>query len=95
MLPRTLEPEVMDTREEAVDYDSMDHSGVNRVFVDDLLTANQAAGFDADSLTEPLRILDVGTGTAQIPIELCRRPIDCDVWAILLVRGKAACVLCM
>jgi ubiquinone/menaquinone biosynthesis C-methylase UbiE len=82
MLPRTLEPEVMDTREEAVDYDSMDHSGVNRVFVDDLLAASQEAGFDESSLTEPLRILDVGTGTAQIPIELCRRPLDSDVWAI-------------
>jgi ubiquinone/menaquinone biosynthesis C-methylase UbiE len=82
MLPRTLEPEVMDTREEAVDYDSMDHSGVNRVFVDDLLAASQEAGFDEASLTEPLRILDVGTGTAQIPIELCRRPLNCDVWAI-------------
>ena len=82
MLPRTLEPEVMDTREEAVDYDSMDHSGVNRVFVDDLLAASQAAGFEKSSPSEPLRILDVGTGTAQIPIELCRRPVNCDVWAI-------------
>lgn len=36
-LARTLEPEVMDTVEEAVDYDSMDHSTVNRLFVLDLL----------------------------------------------------------
>ena len=45
MLPRTLEPEVMDTAEEAADYDAMDHSEVNRVFVDDLLAAvsNQAS----------------------------------------------------
>ena len=33
MLPRVLEPEVMDTAEEARDYDAMDHSQVNRVFV--------------------------------------------------------------
>ena len=26
MLPRVLEPEVMDSPEEAVDYDTMDHS---------------------------------------------------------------------
>ena len=34
MLTRILEPEVMDTAEEARDYDTMDHSAVNRVFVD-------------------------------------------------------------
>lgn len=82
MLPRTLEPEVMDTREEAVDYDSMNHAEVNRVFVDDLLEAANRAGFDELLAAESLRVLDVGTGTAQIPIELCRRPINCDVWAI-------------
>jgi ubiquinone/menaquinone biosynthesis C-methylase UbiE len=36
-LERTLEPEVMDTVEEAVDYDLMNHSVVNRAFVQDLL----------------------------------------------------------
>lgn len=77
MLPRTLEPEVMDTREEAVDYDSMDHSDVNRLFVDDLLAAARTP-----EPKQTLRILDIGTGTALIPIELCRRPINCDVWAI-------------
>jgi ubiquinone/menaquinone biosynthesis C-methylase UbiE len=82
MLPRTLEPEVMDTREEALDYDSMNHAEVNRVFVDDLLEAASRADFEELLAREPLRILDVGTGTAQIPIELCRRPINCDMWAI-------------
>ena len=37
--PRVLEPEVMDTPEEARDYDAMDHAAVNRVFVADFLTA--------------------------------------------------------
>jgi hypothetical protein len=37
MLPRVLEPEVMDSAEEAKDYDSMDHAQVNRAFVADLL----------------------------------------------------------
>jgi ubiquinone/menaquinone biosynthesis C-methylase UbiE len=72
MIPRILEPEVMDTALEAVDYNTMDHSQVNRVFVDDLLSAlgcgRPTAAADA------LHILDVGTGTALIPIELCRRP---------------------
>ena len=64
MLARRLEPELMDTPEDARDYDAMDHSAVNRLFVSDFLR------FRPDS---PGRILDVGTGTAQIPIELCRR----------------------
>ena len=44
MLPRTLEPEVMDTAQEAADYDAMDHSEVNRRFVDDWGTAGLATG---------------------------------------------------
>ena len=79
MLQRILEPEVMDTLEEAVDYDSMDHGGVNRVFVDDLLAA---LGEQETPRHGRWDILDVGTGTAQIPIELCRRGIDCRVDAI-------------
>lgn len=63
MLSRILEPEVMDTPEEARDYDSMDHSQVNRVFVADFL-----AIWNGQS-----PILDLGTGTAQIPIEFCRQ----------------------
>ena len=74
----------MDTPEEAVDYDSMDHSEVNRVFVDDLLAALRTP----DSSEKPgfLSVLDVGTGTALIPIELCRRPVECHVTAIDLAQ---------
>lgn len=84
MIPRTLEPEVMDSAEEAVDYDTMDHSSVNRIFVDDLLQAADAAGFSERlvSSSNRLRILDVGTGTAQIPIEFCQRPVSVDLVAI-------------
>jgi len=71
-LQRVLEPEVMDTHEEAVDYNAMDHSTVNRVFVDDLL---KVEGFRGD-------VLDLGTGTALIPIELCERFEDCRVMAV-------------
>ncbi|MFY9255826.1 MAG: methyltransferase domain-containing protein [Fuerstiella sp.] len=67
MIPRTLEPEVMDTVEEAVDYDSMDHSTVNRVFVADLLRFVEPAAKPVDY---SLSIIDLGTGTALIPIEL-------------------------
>jgi ubiquinone/menaquinone biosynthesis C-methylase UbiE len=78
MLARILEPEVMDTEQEARDYDSMDHSAVNRVFIDDLLLAVAEAGLPLVSA----EILDLGTGTAQIPIELCRRTVDAQVVAI-------------
>lgn len=72
MLQRILEPEVMDSDEEARDYDAMDHSHVNRVFIDDLLR-----------LSPNLRVvLDVGAGTAQIPIELCQRHAAVEVLAI-------------
>jgi ubiquinone/menaquinone biosynthesis C-methylase UbiE len=87
MLKRVLEPEVMDTPDDAAEYDSMDHSEVNRIFVDDLL-----AFVGEDSLAG--RILDIGAGTAQIPIELCRRVADCSVVAIdlsssMLELGRA------
>src|SRR5690242_20552286 len=72
VLERVLEPEVMDSAEEARDYDSMDHSQVNQLFVSDLLAFHSS----------PVRVLDVGAGTAQIPIELCRRHADVRVVAI-------------
>jgi ubiquinone/menaquinone biosynthesis C-methylase UbiE len=71
MLARILEPEVMDTAEEAADYDAMDHAAVNSRFVDDVLQAVAHHGKNAELLLRG-RWLDVGTGTAQIPIELCR-----------------------
>ena len=37
MLSRVLEPEAMDTAEEARDYDAMDHARVNAAFVADFL----------------------------------------------------------
>ena len=49
--------------EEAMAYDAMDHAEVNRLFVDDLIEAGFAGG----------DVLDVGTGTARIPVELGKR----------------------
>ena len=71
-LQRILEPEVMDSPQDASDYDSMDHAEVNRVFVGDLLAVLSESETD---------ILDIGTGTALIPIELCQRRTDCRVMA--------------
>ena len=81
MLLRTLEPEVMDSRDDAWDYDSMDHGEVNRRFVEDLLAVADlpAAGDDEDF--DPLLVLDIGAGTAQIPILLCQATEDVRVLA--------------
>jgi ubiquinone/menaquinone biosynthesis C-methylase UbiE len=81
MIPRILEPEVMDTVEEAVDYDAMNHAEVNRRFVGEFLA------FVAEQSAKPIHhVLDVGTGTAQIPIELCRHCDTCQIKAIDLSR---------
>jgi ubiquinone/menaquinone biosynthesis C-methylase UbiE len=75
MLPRILEPEVMDTAEDAREYDSMDHSTVNAVFVDDLLLAlsDWSLQRPVETAHSNITILDLGAGTAQIPVELARR----------------------
>ena len=76
-LERVLEPEVMDTLAAAHDYDCMDHSGVNQAFVADLLQAGEIG-------TE---ILDLGTGTAQIPVVLCQQNPHCRVMGIDLAAN--------
>jgi ubiquinone/menaquinone biosynthesis C-methylase UbiE len=80
MLVRVLEPEVMDTAEEASAYDTMDHSEVNRRFVADLLARHPAPG----------RVLDLGTGTALIPLELARAEASCRIVAVDLAAHMLA-----
>lgn len=84
MLKRVLEPEVMDSKDDANDYDSMDHSEVNRRFVDDLLRSLEAI---APSRENHGDILDLGAGTAQIPILLCQSDPNARVVAIDLARS--------
>jgi ubiquinone/menaquinone biosynthesis C-methylase UbiE len=62
----------METDEEAREYDSMDHSAVNLAFVQDLLAGGDVVG----------EVIDLGTGTAQIPILLCQQVEECRVMAI-------------
>ena len=76
-LSRVLEAEVMDSSEDAHDYDAMDHTEVNRRFAADFLDARARAGVAPEAA-----VLDLGTGTAQIPIELCRRDERVRVVAI-------------
>jgi len=71
-MKRVLENEIMDSDEEARDYDAMDHAAVNQSFVDDLVAGGAVSG----------EVIDLGTGTAQIPILLCQQVESCRVMAI-------------
>ncbi|WP_293149819.1 MULTISPECIES: methyltransferase domain-containing protein [unclassified Microcoleus] len=59
-MQRVLEPEVMDSWEEAIEYDSMDFTEVNAAFAKSAAALGPVFG----------NVLDAGTGTARIPIAL-------------------------
>jgi ubiquinone/menaquinone biosynthesis C-methylase UbiE len=80
VIARTLEPEVMDTEVEARDYDAMDHVEVNTRFRDDFLAVRGTAE----------RVLDVGTGTARIPILLAESAPELSCVAIDLADHMIA-----
>jgi len=74
-MQRTLEPELMDTEEEAASYDAMDNSASNAAVVE-LLVELGAHG----------RILDIGTGPGHIPLMVCERIAECTVVGIDLAK---------
>jgi ubiquinone/menaquinone biosynthesis C-methylase UbiE len=74
MIPRVLEPEAMETVEEVREYDAMDHSTVNARFVEDFLAAHGPCNGG--------EVLDVGTGTARIPIALALADSSARVLAL-------------
>lgn len=69
-MQRVLEPEVMDTSEEAIEYDAMDFTEVNNAFAQQAIQLGPQSGL----------ILDAGTGTARIPIIICQQ---CSEWKII------------
>jgi len=71
-LSRVLEPEVIDTQEDAFEYDAIDHLEVNQKFVNDLLARERVVG----------EVLDLGTGPGQIPIEMCERTARVQILAV-------------
>ena len=62
MLERILEPEAMDTAEEAADYDAMDHSGPNADFIERLVELGAHGS-----------MLDIGTGPGHMPPVIAAR----------------------
>lgn len=72
-LKRILEPEVMETEKDAVEYDSMDFTEVNMAFAVRALELAPSSG----------RVLDIGTGTARIPVLMLQQGgIDLLVYAM-------------
>ncbi|HYW18530.1 MAG TPA: class I SAM-dependent methyltransferase [Nodularia sp. (in: cyanobacteria)] len=72
-MQRILEPEVMDTWEEAIEYDAMDFTEVNTAFASKAI----ALGPKQASL-----VLDAGTGTGRIPVLICQM---CPQWQIVAI----------
>jgi ubiquinone/menaquinone biosynthesis C-methylase UbiE len=68
---RILEPELMDTEEDAEEYHAMDFSEPDTRF------ATDALGLIAN--VERPEIVDFGTGTAKIPVLMCERRKDLRV----------------
>jgi len=89
VLERTLEPELTTDHEEARAYDEMDHVAVNSAFVADLISSGMLDGGPVDPEADHSWILDVGTGTARIPIELCQHTRACQIVA----SDAASCML--
>jgi ubiquinone/menaquinone biosynthesis C-methylase UbiE len=73
---RALEPEAMDTPEEADGYEAMDHSAPNTAFVERLIELG-ARG----------RMLDLGTGPGHVPVLVCAAIPDARVVGIDLSRN--------
>ncbi len=73
-MQRILEPEVMDTEKDAVEYDAMDFAEPNQRFAIDALGLIEAI--------EHPEILDVGTGTARIPVLMAERRRELSILAV-------------
>ena len=83
MIARVLEPEAMDTQEEADGYDAMDHSAANAAF------AKRMQELGAHG-----RVLDIGCGPGHIPLLLCEalpqaRIVGVDLAAHMLRHAEA------
>jgi len=76
-MKRILEPEVMDTEAEAVEYDAMDFTEINTAFAEKAI----------ELAPNIAKVLDVGTGTARIPIIICQKRPHWEIIAIDLAKS--------
>jgi ubiquinone/menaquinone biosynthesis C-methylase UbiE len=80
MLERVLEPEVMESAEDAAAYDAIDNTSINEEFVAHALRLAPTAG----------SVLDAGAGPGDIAIRLARRRPELRVIAIDLAEPMLA-----
>jgi ubiquinone/menaquinone biosynthesis C-methylase UbiE len=78
-MDRILEPEVMDTWLETTAYDAMDFVAVNTAFATDAIELDPYA----------IKILDIGTGTARIPILMCQQRPQYLITAVDLAQSMS------
>ena len=71
MIPRTLEPESMDSEKEVDEYENMDHSAVNLQFVDDLFVGKVGP-----------QVIDLGCGPGAIAVLVAQRDLSFQVMAV-------------
>ncbi|OKH39459.1 SAM-dependent methyltransferase [[Phormidium ambiguum] IAM M-71] len=76
-MQRVLEPEVMDSWEEAVAYDAMDFTEVNAAFAQKAI----------ELAPKVAKVLDLGTGTARIPLLLSQQRPQWQIIAIDLAEN--------
>lgn len=76
-MQRILEPEVMDTLAEAIEYDAMDFTEINTDF------AQQAIALTHQTA----KVLDVGTGTARVPILIAQQRPTWEIIGIDLAQS--------
>jgi ubiquinone/menaquinone biosynthesis C-methylase UbiE len=78
IMERMLEPEVMDTWEEAIEYDTMDFTNVNTAFASEAI---------ALCPKKQALVLDAGTGTGRIPVLICEMTPQWQIVAIDLAAN--------
>lgn len=76
-MQRVLEPEAMDSWEEAVAYDAMDFTEVNAAFAQRAIELAPTVA----------KVLDAGTATARIPLLLCQKRPQWQVTGIDLAEN--------
>ena len=84
MLERTLEPEVMDTEEDAAEYEAIDNTAVNAELVEHVLRIAPSHG----------AAIDIGGGPGHVAVLLAQRAPEMRVLTVdlaesMLVRARA------
>ena len=75
MLARILEPEIMDTEEDASQYDAIPNDDVNLIYVEEVLSLVPLSA---------TTLIDLGTGPAHIPILFATKRPNLNITAIEL-----------